>query len=85
MRESAPAGLFVEQDVSKFELQMRVNYLGNVHCVKAALPGMLQRGRGRIVLVTSSLAVLGFAGATTATYNHAWHKDILRFTWRHCI
>ncbi|EFN56464.1 hypothetical protein CHLNCDRAFT_57682 [Chlorella variabilis] len=55
-------GLFVEQDVSAFELQMRVNYLGNVHSVKAALPGMLQRRAGRVVLVTSSLAILGFAG-----------------------
>lgn len=60
----------MEQAVSDFELQMRVNYLGNVHCIKAALPGMLQRGRGRIVLVTSSLAVLGFAGAPTAAGVH---------------
>ncbi len=56
------SGLFVEQDVSAFELQMRVNYMGNVHAVKVALPGMLQRRSGRIVLVTSSLSVLGFAG-----------------------
>ena len=48
--------------MSAFELQMRVNYLGNVHSVKAALPGMLQRRAGRVVLVTSSLAILGFAG-----------------------
>ncbi|KAI3426470.1 hypothetical protein D9Q98_008837 [Chlorella vulgaris] len=55
-------GLFVEQDVSAFEQQMRVNFLGSVHSAKAALPGMLQRGSGRIVFVTSSLAILGFAG-----------------------
>jgi hypothetical protein len=60
---AAAAGLFVEQDVSAFEQQMRVNFLGSVHSAKAALPGMLQRGSGRIVFVTSSLAILGFAGA----------------------
>lgn len=41
---------------------MRVNYLGTVHSVQTALPGMLERGRGHIVLVASTLAVLGFAG-----------------------
>ena len=57
-----PAGLFVEQGSESFERQMRVNYLGTVHSLQAALPGMLERRRGRLVIVSSSLAVLGFAG-----------------------
>ncbi|PRW45034.1 short-chain dehydrogenase [Chlorella sorokiniana] len=58
---SAP-GLFVEQGPEVHERQMRVNYLGTVHTVQAALPGMLERRQGRIVLVASTMAVLGFAG-----------------------
>jgi 3-dehydrosphinganine reductase len=54
--------LFVEQGSESFERQMRVNYLGTVHSLQAALPGMLERRRGRLVIVSSSLAVLGFAG-----------------------
>lgn len=32
------------------------------HPIQAALPGMLERGQGRIVLVASTMAILGFAG-----------------------
>eukprot|EP00887_Chlorella_sp_A99_P007439 scaffold2.g7439.t1 len=55
-------GLFVEQDMAAFQRQVDINYLGTVRCCKAALPGMLARGRGRVVLVSSALGVLGFAG-----------------------
>lgn len=37
---------------------MAVNYLGVVHSVKAVLPGMLERGHGRILLVSSSAACI---------------------------
>jgi NAD(P)-dependent dehydrogenase (short-subunit alcohol dehydrogenase family) len=39
-----------------FAQTMAVNYLGVVHSVKAVLPGMLERGRGRILLVSSIVA-----------------------------
>lgn len=55
-------GLFVEQRMEDFERQMQVNYLGAVRTVKCALPGMLARRQGHIVLTTSVLSVLGFAG-----------------------
>ncbi|KAL4448139.1 hypothetical protein ABPG75_005358 [Micractinium tetrahymenae] len=55
-------GLFIEQDPEVFEHQMRVNYLGTVNTVQAVLPGMLRQRRGRVVVVTSGLAILGFAG-----------------------
>ncbi|KAL4449376.1 hypothetical protein ABPG77_007020 [Micractinium sp. CCAP 211/92] len=55
-------GLFLEQPPEVFERQMRVNYLGTVHTIQAALPGMLRRRAGRVVLVTSGLAIVGFAG-----------------------
>ncbi|PSC70985.1 short-chain dehydrogenase [Micractinium conductrix] len=55
-------GLFIEQGPDVFERTMRVNYLGTVNSVQAALPGMLARRSGRVVLVASMLGVLGFAG-----------------------
>ncbi|GAB4817499.1 hypothetical protein N2152v2_004545 [Parachlorella kessleri] len=55
-------GRFVDQDMEMFERQVQVNYLGTVATVKAALPAMLARKQGHIVLVASALAVLGFAG-----------------------
>ena len=54
-------GLFAEQSVADFERQVSVNYLGTVKTIKAALPGMLERRSGHVVIVTSALAVLGGA------------------------
>ncbi len=42
-----------------FERQLQTNYLGNVCTVKLALPAMLERRQGHVVLIASSLAVLG--------------------------
>lgn len=55
-------GLFVEQQISDFEKQMEVNYMGTVRTIKCALPTMLARRQGHIVITTSVLSVLGFAG-----------------------
>lgn len=40
---------------------MDTNYFGAVHCTQAALPGMLERGRGTIVNVASITGLMGFA------------------------
>lgn len=40
-------------DLAQFEEMLRVNYLGGVHCVAAVLPGMLARGRGHLVAVST--------------------------------
>jgi NADP-dependent 3-hydroxy acid dehydrogenase YdfG len=44
-----------------------VNWLGTIHTVWAALPGMLERGHGHIVVVSSGGGVRGFPSA--AVYN----------------
>lgn len=41
---------------------MDTNYLGAVNCTQAALPGMIERGRGTIVNVASIVGIMGFAG-----------------------
>jgi NAD(P)-dependent dehydrogenase (short-subunit alcohol dehydrogenase family) len=42
-----------------FERVMNVNVLGPIHAVRAFLPGMIQRGRGRIVMVGSLAGRMG--------------------------
>jgi len=55
-------GLFIERNIDDFQNQMNVNYFGTVRTIKCALPGMLARRQGRIMITTSMVAVLGFAG-----------------------
>ena len=40
---------------------MQTNYFGTVHCTHAALPGMLERGSGAIVNVSSIAGLMGYA------------------------
>lgn len=48
-----------ELDAREVEWIYRVDFLGTVYAVEAALPGMLARGRGQIVGVTSLAGVAG--------------------------
>jgi 3-dehydrosphinganine reductase len=51
----AMPGLVEDTDVAVYEQQMRLNYLGSVHLVKAALPSMIARDApAHIVLVSSA-------------------------------
>jgi 3-dehydrosphinganine reductase len=47
-----------------FETTMRVNYFGTLYTIRAALPAMRHRGRGRIVLVSSAAGLIGVFGYT---------------------
>jgi short-subunit dehydrogenase len=48
-------------DLDDLEEMLRVNYLGSVYAIEAVLPGMLARGRGRIIAVNSLGARRGMA------------------------
>lgn len=54
---------FREMPPATVEELTRVNWLGTVHTVRAALPGMLGRGRGHIVIVSSGAGIRSFPGA----------------------
>lgn len=54
-----PPGLLWEEDVEAFERVNRINYLGVFYTLKAALPDMVERGVGRVLLVSSLVANLG--------------------------
>ncbi|MDX6679738.1 MAG: hypothetical protein QOE31_3790 [Solirubrobacteraceae bacterium] len=51
------------QSIEKIELMTEVNWLGTVYTVKAALPYMLDRGAGHIVVMSSGAGLRGFPGA----------------------
>jgi short-subunit dehydrogenase len=48
-------------DLDDLDEMLRVNYLGAVYALEAVLPGMLARGRGRVVAVNSLGARRGMA------------------------
>jgi short-subunit dehydrogenase len=56
-------GRFTEQDPELHEQMTRVNWLGTVHTVRAALPHMLRGGRGHIVVVSSGAGLRAFPQA----------------------
>lgn len=58
---------FSELPLERAEQMNDVNWLGTLYTVKAALPGMLERRRGHVVIVSSGGGVRGFPEA--AVYN----------------
>jgi short-subunit dehydrogenase len=60
------AGFAIYDTIAEAKLEdhrslMETNYFGAVRCTRAALPQMLQRGRGSIVFVSSITGIMGFA------------------------
>jgi len=60
----ARPGYFEDVPVAVFERTMAVNYFGTLYALKAVVPGMRQRGRGAVVLVSSGAGLHGFFGYT---------------------
>ena len=56
-------GPFRDMDLEKVDRMTRVNWLGTVNTIAAALPGMLDRARGHIVVVSSGAGVRSFPWA----------------------
>ena len=51
---------FAEQDVAEAEAMIQTNVLGTMYTVKAALPHLLERGRGHIVVLSSAAGLRSF-------------------------
>jgi len=62
-------GPFLDATIEEIERLVQVNYLGTVYAVKAVLPGMVERRRGHIVVVSSVAGRFGapFEAAYAAT------------------
>ena len=66
---SAPFGKTSSDD---FRRMLDLNLMGVVHGIQAVLPGMVARGRGRIVAIASTAALKGYAYVTAyAAAKHA--------------
>lgn len=57
----ASSASFVKTDDVLWQQMLSVNLNGTFHCMKAALPGMLQAGWGRIVNVASTAGLTGYS------------------------
>ena len=54
---------FIDQPIEEIEQMTSVNWMGCVYSVKAALPGMIERGRGHIVITSSGAGYRAFPWA----------------------
>jgi short-subunit dehydrogenase len=59
----ADYGPWLDLDEELEDRMTRINWLGTLHTVRAALPGMVERGRGHVVVVASGAALRTFPGA----------------------
>lgn len=77
---SFPSALTVDQDMSSFETMFDTNVRGAYFLVAGLVPGMLERGRGSIVNVTTMVAAKGVAGASGYSASKAALESLTR-TW----
>jgi NAD(P)-dependent dehydrogenase (short-subunit alcohol dehydrogenase family) len=68
------ASRFLDYDIGEIERLMRVNYLGTVHMMQAALPDMQARGFGRIINIASTAGKWG--SANQSAYNASKHAVV---------
>lgn len=68
------ASPFLDYDIGDIEHLMQVNYYGTVHMMQAALPGMRDRGFGRIVNIASTAGKWG--SANQSAYNASKHAVV---------
>ncbi|BBZ71985.1 SDR family NAD(P)-dependent oxidoreductase [Mycobacterium paraseoulense] len=77
---SFPSALTVEQDMGTFEATFDTNVRGAYFLVAGLVPGMLRRGRGSIVNVTTMAAFKGIPGASGYSASKAALESLTR-TW----
>jgi 3-dehydrosphinganine reductase len=58
----ARPGLFPDIPAWVFDDQMRVDYFGTLHSIRAVVPSMIARGRGHLMLVSSAAGLVGVYG-----------------------
>ncbi|OMC32685.1 short-chain dehydrogenase [Mycobacterium sp. GA-1841] len=75
-----PGALTVEQDIGSFEQTFDTNVRGTYFLVAQLVGGMLERGRGSIVNVTSMVASKGVPGASAYSASKAAVESLTR-TW----
>lgn len=74
-------GTISELDANVFHSIMNVNFFGTVNVTKAVLPGMLQRGSGHIVNISSFLgffASYGYSAYASSKFAVRGFSDVIR-------
>ncbi|MBU2601728.1 MAG: SDR family oxidoreductase [Actinobacteria bacterium] len=82
----AHPGRFEELDLKVFRWMMDVNYFGTVHVTKALVPGMIARGSGHIVNISSIagfLGVYGYSAYGASKFAVTGLSDVLRAEMKH--
>jgi 3-dehydrosphinganine reductase len=77
----AQPGYIQELSLEIFHWMMNVNYFGTVYVNKAVIPGMIQRGSGYLVNISSPagyLAAFGYSAYSASKYAVTGFSDILR-------
>jgi NAD(P)-dependent dehydrogenase (short-subunit alcohol dehydrogenase family) len=77
---SFPSALTVDQEMAAFETMFDTNVRGSYFLVAGLVPGMLQRGRGSIVNITTMVAFKGVPGASGYSASKAALESLTR-TW----
>ncbi|HYZ67154.1 MAG TPA: SDR family oxidoreductase [Mycobacterium sp.] len=77
---SFPAALTVDQEVASFERTFNTNVRGSYFLAAGLVPGMIERGHGSIINVTSMVASKGVPGAGAYSASKAAVESLTR-TW----
>jgi NAD(P)-dependent dehydrogenase (short-subunit alcohol dehydrogenase family) len=77
---SFPGALTVDQGIASFQRTFDTNVRGSYFLTAGVVPGMLQRGRGSIVNVTSMVASKGVPGSSVYAASKAAVESLTR-TW----
>ncbi|HEX9467445.1 MAG TPA: SDR family oxidoreductase [Acidimicrobiia bacterium] len=59
---TAHPGYFEQLDADVFREQMEVDYFGTLHPIRAVVPSMMERRRGHIVTISSTVGLIGVFG-----------------------
>lgn len=73
-------GYFQELDVDIFHQLMDINYYGTLHVIKSLIHGMIERGTGTIVNLSSQagfIGVFGYSGYSASKYAVRGFSDVL--------
>ena len=77
---SFPAAVTVDQDIASFEKTFDTNVRGTYFLTAGLVPGMLERGRGSVINITSMVASKGVPGASAYSASKAAVESLSR-TW----
>lgn len=74
-------GYFQDLDVEIFHWLMNINYYGTLHVLKVLVPGMIDRGSGTILNISSQAGfagIFGYSGYSASKYAVRGFSDVIR-------